>query len=155
MIVHDSLWVEEPHREENAVKGLMCRMTAKAGHLQVPLGLPGTPYSIPFGGSFGSGFPPMQYPGKLAFQPSYEIITPKGAAGSFMETQDLGDVCSNPTAKEIVECGRDFPWPRPAVCPQCGGDPIWGHGFVTAFLMVLPNRSVCDATAARSAGAAA
>jgi len=35
--------------------------------------------------------------------------------------------------KEIVERGRDFPWPRPAVCPRCGGRRIWGHGFVSAF----------------------
>jgi len=35
--------------------------------------------------------------------------------------------------KEIVERGRDFPWPRPAVCPRCEGHRVWGHGFVTAF----------------------
>lgn len=35
--------------------------------------------------------------------------------------------------KEIVERGRDFPWPRPAVCPRCRGRRIWGHGFITAF----------------------
>jgi len=34
--------------------------------------------------------------------------------------------------KEIVEQGRDFPWPRPQTCPQCHGDRIWGHGFVGA-----------------------
>jgi hypothetical protein len=35
--------------------------------------------------------------------------------------------------KEIVERGRDFPWPRPAVCPRCEGRRVWGHGFITAF----------------------
>lgn len=35
--------------------------------------------------------------------------------------------------KEIVKCGRDFPWPRPEVCPRCEGHRIWCHGFVTAF----------------------
>ncbi len=34
--------------------------------------------------------------------------------------------------KEIVERGRDFPWPRPKNCPRCGGTRLWGHGFVTA-----------------------
>lgn len=35
--------------------------------------------------------------------------------------------------KEIVERGRDFPWPRPKKCPRCEGPRIWGHGFITAF----------------------
>lgn len=34
--------------------------------------------------------------------------------------------------KDIVEQGRDFPWPRPDECPQCHGDRVWGHGFVAA-----------------------
>jgi len=34
--------------------------------------------------------------------------------------------------KEIVEKGRDFPWPRPEGCPRCHGDRVWGHGFVRA-----------------------
>lgn len=35
--------------------------------------------------------------------------------------------------KEIVAKGRDFPWPRPEVCPRCHGHRVWGHGFVAAF----------------------
>jgi hypothetical protein len=35
--------------------------------------------------------------------------------------------------KEIVARGRDFPWPRPAVCPRCQGRRVWCHGFVSAF----------------------
>jgi len=35
--------------------------------------------------------------------------------------------------KEIVEHGRDFPWPRPPACPRCDGRRVWCHGFVTAF----------------------
>lgn len=34
--------------------------------------------------------------------------------------------------KEIVQQGRDFPWPRPRVCPRCNSDRVWGHGFVGA-----------------------
>jgi hypothetical protein len=34
--------------------------------------------------------------------------------------------------KEIVLKGRDFPWLRPAVCPRCDGNRVWGHGFVAA-----------------------
>jgi hypothetical protein len=35
--------------------------------------------------------------------------------------------------KEIIERGRNFRWPRPAVCPRCEGRRIWSHGFITAF----------------------
>lgn len=35
--------------------------------------------------------------------------------------------------KDIVESGRDFPWPRPVICPRCEGTRVWCHGFVTAF----------------------
>ncbi len=34
--------------------------------------------------------------------------------------------------KEIVERGREFPWPRPDSCPRCRGNRVWGHGFVGA-----------------------
>ena len=34
---------------------------------------------------------------------------------------------------EIVEKERDFSWPRPDRCPQCGGPRLWFHGFVSAF----------------------
>ena len=34
--------------------------------------------------------------------------------------------------KEIVERGRDFPWPRPESCPRCRSDRVWGHGYVGA-----------------------
>ena len=34
--------------------------------------------------------------------------------------------------KEIVERGREFPWPRPDSCPHCHGNRVWGHGFVGA-----------------------
>ena len=55
--------------------------------------------------------------------------------------------------KEIVEQGRDFPWPR----PRCVLDvTVIGSGVMDLsrpFLMVLLNRSFCDVTAVRSAGA--
>ena len=35
--------------------------------------------------------------------------------------------------KEIISRGRDFPWPRPDVCPRCDGKQVWGHGFVAGF----------------------
>jgi hypothetical protein len=35
--------------------------------------------------------------------------------------------------KEIVRCGKAFPWPRPERCPRCGHVRLWGHGFVSAY----------------------
>jgi len=35
--------------------------------------------------------------------------------------------------KEIVEEGRDFPWPRPEECPRCTGGRVWGDGFDSRF----------------------
>jgi hypothetical protein len=34
--------------------------------------------------------------------------------------------------KDIFKYGRDYPWPRPEVCPRCGSTRIWGHGYVDA-----------------------
>jgi hypothetical protein len=42
--------------------------------------------------------------------------------------------------KKIVECGRDFPWPRPDKCPQCHGDRIWGHGYVGSLFDGFPGQ---------------
>jgi hypothetical protein len=35
--------------------------------------------------------------------------------------------------KEIFTLGREYPWPRPQVCPRCEGGVVWGHGFVLAY----------------------
>lgn len=35
--------------------------------------------------------------------------------------------------KELLEKGRDYPWPRPDNCPRCGACRIWGHGYVDCF----------------------
>jgi len=34
--------------------------------------------------------------------------------------------------KEILECGRDYVFPRPARCLKegCGSNRVWGHGYV-------------------------
>jgi len=34
--------------------------------------------------------------------------------------------------KEIFREGKDYPWPRPEVCPRCEVSGVWGHGFVLA-----------------------
>lgn len=35
--------------------------------------------------------------------------------------------------KEILARGKDYVWPRPELCPRCGGCGVWGHGYVLAF----------------------
>jgi hypothetical protein len=40
--------------------------------------------------------------------------------------------------KEIVKRGRDFSWPKPECCPRCGGNRLWGHGFVEALFDGCP-----------------
>ena len=35
--------------------------------------------------------------------------------------------------KEIFLRGREYPWPRPELCPRCRESGVWGHGFVLAY----------------------
>lgn len=35
--------------------------------------------------------------------------------------------------KEIFNKGRDYPWPRPEICPCCKDPKLWGHGFVESY----------------------
>lgn len=35
--------------------------------------------------------------------------------------------------KDLLEKGRDYPWPKPAACPRCGACRLWGHGYVSCF----------------------
>ena len=35
--------------------------------------------------------------------------------------------------KEILFLGKDYPWPRPELCPRCQVSGVWGHGFVLAY----------------------
>lgn len=42
--------------------------------------------------------------------------------------------------EDIVEKGRDFPWPKPEHCPNCKGNRLWGHGLVEALFDGYPDR---------------
>ena len=35
--------------------------------------------------------------------------------------------------KDIFKQGRNYPWPRPEVCPRCGHTRVWGHGYVDSW----------------------
>jgi hypothetical protein len=35
--------------------------------------------------------------------------------------------------KRLRELGKEYPWPRPKGCPQCGGARLWGHGYVARY----------------------
>lgn len=39
---------------------------------------------------------------------------------------------------EIARLGKDFPWVKPTGCPRCG-QPLWWHGFVSAYFSCLPD----------------
>jgi hypothetical protein len=40
--------------------------------------------------------------------------------------------------KDIFEQGKDYPWVRPAVCPECGHYRLWGHGFTARYFQGYP-----------------
>jgi len=48
--------------------------------------------------------------------------------------------------KDIVQKGRDFPWPKPEHCPNCQGNRLWGHGFVEALLWLNISGGECVVT---------
>ena len=35
--------------------------------------------------------------------------------------------------KEIFRLGREYPWPRPEICPGCRQSGVWGHGYVQGY----------------------
>ena len=39
---------------------------------------------------------------------------------------------------EIFEKGRDYPWKRPPVCPNCNRHKVWCHGFVEVWFDGFP-----------------
>lgn len=40
--------------------------------------------------------------------------------------------------KDIFEQGKNYPWEKPEVCPECGHYKIWGHGFTTRYFRGFP-----------------
>lgn len=35
--------------------------------------------------------------------------------------------------KALILARRNYPWPRPDVCPCCGGKRLWGHGYTPRY----------------------
>jgi len=35
--------------------------------------------------------------------------------------------------KKLLKKGKNYPWPRPSLCPRCKSSHVWGHGFVPAY----------------------
>jgi transposase-like protein len=35
--------------------------------------------------------------------------------------------------KRLYELGKGYPWQKPARCPVCRSDRLWGHGFVRRY----------------------
>jgi hypothetical protein len=40
--------------------------------------------------------------------------------------------------KLLILLGKDYPWPRPNVCPCCGGKHLWGHGYTPRYFDGCP-----------------
>jgi hypothetical protein len=40
--------------------------------------------------------------------------------------------------KLLILLGKNYPWPRPDVCPCCGGKHLWGHGYTPRYLDGYP-----------------
>lgn len=41
--------------------------------------------------------------------------------------------------KDIFEQGKNYPWVKPEVCPECGHYRVWGHGFTTRYFDGFPS----------------
>jgi hypothetical protein len=35
--------------------------------------------------------------------------------------------------KKILRLKKNYPWPRPKICPNCRAHKVWGHGFLLAY----------------------
>ena len=35
--------------------------------------------------------------------------------------------------KKFFKMGRNYPWPKPKICPNCDSYRLWGHGYVSAY----------------------
>lgn len=40
--------------------------------------------------------------------------------------------------KLLLLLGKKYPWPRPDVCPCCGGKHLWGHGYTPRYFDGCP-----------------
>jgi hypothetical protein len=40
--------------------------------------------------------------------------------------------------KDLFVAGKNYPWPRPEVCPCCGGQRLWGHGYTPRYFDGCP-----------------
>lgn len=69
-------------------------------------------------------------PNSAALKPGTREGTSKG------ETMIIAVVAM---LKEILTKGKDYPWPRPAECPECKRKRLWGHGFVSAWFDECPS----------------
>ncbi len=38
----------------------------------------------------------------------------------------------------LILHGKGYPWPRPDVCPHCGGNHLWGHGYTPRYFNGYP-----------------
>jgi hypothetical protein len=69
--------------------------------------------------------------GKGGLQTALPIL--EGSSDCFPTKGDLMVIFFSVVLKDLLERGRDYPWPKPAVCPRCGACRLCGHGYVGCF----------------------
>ena len=69
--------------------------------------------------------------GRLSFDRTYRPFTKRGSRNGPQKLIEL-IIFFTTKLKDIFIKGRDFPWPKPDMCPRCKAHKLWGHGFVTA-----------------------
>lgn len=40
-------------------------------------------------------------------------------------------ISSSVDLNELFSLGKEYPWPRPGLCPVCAGQRLWSHGYVS------------------------
>ena len=56
---------------------------------------------------------------------------PGGQAGPHLSDSMILFVDVN--LKDVSLLGKNFPWPKPALCPRCLLSHVWGHGYSNTF----------------------
>ncbi len=85
--------------------------------------------------------------GRLSFEGTYHLFTKRESRNGPQKSTQL-IIFFAAKLKDIFIKGRDFPWPKPDMCPRCKAHKLWGHGFVTALfdgynqLIILSSRAI-------------
>ena len=60
-------------------------------------------------------------------KPPFKMGTPKGFSRNGAMV-----IFFSVRLKKLFRLGRNYPWPKPKICPSCDSYRLWGHGYVFA-----------------------